>query len=54
MFEKQKVDVEFDAGTFVAMVDRVVVTRIPDGEGLELRFELRNGLAQQINIQGRF
>ena len=48
MFEKQEVDMEFDFGTFVAMVEKVVVSRIAD-HGIKLRFVLRNG--QEIRIE---
>ena len=37
MFEKQEADVEFDAGVFVAMVEKVVITQAPD-KCLKLRF----------------
>ena len=42
MFEWQEADVEFDAGTFVAMVERVVIYRLANGRE-SLRFEFRNG-----------
>ena len=42
MFERQETDVEFDAGTFVAMVERVVIYRLANGRE-SLRFEFRNG-----------
>ena len=41
MFEKQEADVEFDAGTFVAMVEKVVVTRIDTMGKKGLRFILQ-------------
>lgn len=43
MFEKQEADVEFDAGAFVAMVEKVIVNQIENGKGISLRFILRNG-----------
>ena len=49
MFEKQEADVEFDAGTFVAMVERVVVNRII-GNDIRLKYVLRNGLEMVIEI----
>jgi len=49
MFECQEADVEFDAGTFVAMVERVVISRVEGDKGLGLRFILRNG--QEILIR---
>ena len=49
MFEKQEADVEFDSGTFVAMVERVVISRVEGDKGLGLRFILRNG--QEILIR---
>ena len=50
MFEKQKVDVEFDAGTFVAMVEKVVVRAAKEDKRMELQFELRSGQTQRIVI----
>ena len=50
MFEKQETDVEFDAGTFVAMVERVTVNRTENGKGIDLRFNLRNGWNTLIEI----
>jgi len=50
MFEKQEADVEFDPGTFVAMVERVMVSRRKDTKGLELRFMFRNGTEALIRI----
>ena len=50
MFEKQEADVEFDAGTFVAMVERVTVNRTENGKGIDLRFNLRNGWNTLIEI----
>ena len=49
MFERQEADVEFDAGTFVAMVERVVVNRTEGGRKSNLRFALRND--QEILIR---
>lgn len=49
-FEQQEADVEFDAGTFVAMVERVVVSREKQGGRMELRFVLRNGQENLIKI----
>ena len=49
MFERQEADVEFDAGTFVAMVERVTVSQTEGGRGLSLEFALRNG--QEILIR---
>jgi len=43
IFEKQEADVEFDPGTFVAMVERVVVRSEKKNEAVELQFELRCG-----------
>ena len=43
MFEKQEADVEFDPGTFVAMVERVVVRSEKKNGAVELQFELRCG-----------
>lgn len=50
MFEKQEADVEFDAGTFVAMVESVVVRAASENNRLELRFELRSGQVQEIGL----
>ena len=50
MFEKQEADVEFDAGTFVAMVESVVVRAASENNRLELRFELRSGQVQEIAV----
>ena len=50
MCEKQEADVEFNAGTFVAMVERVVVRAARENNGLELRFELRSGQVQEIGL----
>ena len=50
MFEKQEADVEFDPGTFVAMVERVTVSRAGNGSGLKLEFVFRNGLGMLIQI----
>ena len=49
LFEKQEADVEFDAGTFVAMVEKVVLTRIGEAKNIVLRFVLRNGMTYTIN-----
>ena len=49
MFEKQEADVEFDAGTFVAMVEKVVLTRMGEAINIVLRFVLRNGMTCTIN-----
>ena len=43
LFEKQEADVEFDPGTFVAMVERVVVRSEKKNGAVELQFELRCG-----------
>lgn len=43
MFEKLEADVEFDAGTFVVMVERVVVVGVETGRRTELQFKLRDG-----------
>lgn len=51
MFEKQEEDVEFDPGTFVAMVEKVVVSRMGDSRGVGFRFVLRN--SQEIRISDR-
>lgn len=48
IFEKQEADVEFDPGTFVAMVERVMVGRTGDGSGLKLEFVFHNGLDMMI------
>ena len=50
MFEKQEADVEFDSGTFVAMVEKVIVNRNENGKGINLRFTLRNGREMCIEI----
>lgn len=50
MFERQEADVEFDAGTFVAMVERAEVNRLNGAGGMELRFEFRNGETQRVEI----
>ena len=50
MFEKQEADVEFDAGTFVAMMESVVVRAARENNRLELRFELRSGQVQEIGL----
>ena len=48
MFEKQEADVEFDSGTFVAMVAQVTAKGIARSKELDLKFELQNG--QEIRI----
>ena len=48
MFEKQEADVEFDAGAFVAMVEKVEVNRINCAGGVELRFKLKSGQKQIV------
>ena len=50
MFEKLEVDVEFDAETFVAMMEKVIVNRIENGKGIQLRFILRNGQTHHLRI----
>ena len=50
MFERQETDVEFDAGTFVAMVEKVSIGRTEDGRKRMLSFELRNGQLQRIEL----
>ena len=50
IFEKQEADVEFDSGTFVAMVEKVIVNRNENGKGINLRFTLRNGREMCIEI----
>jgi hypothetical protein len=50
MFEKQEADVDFDPGTFVAMVERVVVRAAKKNKQIELQFELRSGQIQKIEI----
>ena len=49
LFEKQEADVEFDSGTFVAMVEKVVLTRMGEAKNIVLRFVLRNGMTYTIN-----
>ena len=51
MFEKQEADMEFDAGTFVAMVERVTVNRMENGRGLNLEFSLLDGREYLIRIR---
>ena len=50
MFERQEADVEFDAGTFVAMVERVNVGGTKTGRRIELKFVLKNYEEAQIEI----
>jgi len=50
MFEKLEVDVEFDAGTFVAMMEKVIINRTENGKGIQLRFVLRNGQTHYLRI----
>ena len=50
MFERMEVDVEFDPGTFVAMVERVVVRVAKEDKLMELQFELRSGQTQRVVI----
>ena len=49
LFEKQEADVEFDAGTFVAMVERVVVQQLKSGV-IELEFFLWIGEKYGLEI----
>lgn len=49
LFEKQEADVEFDHETFVAMVEKVVLTRMGEAKNIVLRFVLRNGMTYTIN-----
>jgi len=48
MFERQEADVEFNAGVFVAMVEKVEVNRINCAGGVELRFKLKSGQKQIV------
>lgn len=50
MFEKREADVGFDAGTFVAMVERVIVKSTMEN-GIELRFLLRSGQVERITLR---
>ena len=50
MFERMEADVEFDAGTFVAMVEKVIISRTEDGRKIVLGFEMRNGYLQRIEL----
>ena len=50
MFERMEADVEFDAGTFVAMVEKVIIRRAEDKREMILSFELRNGQVCRIEI----
>jgi len=43
-------NVEFDPGTFVAMVERVVVRTAEKNKHMELQFELRSGQTQRIEF----
>jgi len=49
MFERQEIDAEFDAGTFVAMVERVVVQQLKSGV-IELEFFLWIGEKYGLEI----
>ena len=51
MFEKQEADVEFDPGTFVAMVERVVVQQKMKIKCIGVKFELRNGQEWKIRFK---
>lgn len=51
MFEQQEADAEFDAGTFVAMVVHITISVIENDHGVKLRFLLRNGLKQTIEVK---
>ncbi len=48
-FERQEADVEFDAGTFVAMVEHVVVHRL-DNQDTELEIVFRNGIKSVVRM----
>ncbi|MBQ4264119.1 MAG: zinc ribbon domain-containing protein, partial [Clostridia bacterium] len=50
MFEKQEADVAFDPGTFVAMVEQVVIRQRIEGKSIELAFELRSGQVYRIKL----
>ena len=50
MFEKQEADVAFDPGTFVTMVERVVIRQRIEGKSIELAFELRSGQVYRIML----
>ena len=50
MFERMEADVEFDAGTFVAMVEKVIISKTEDGKKIIMRYELKNGQVQVIKI----
>ena len=43
-------DAEFDAGTLVAMVEKVIISRTDDGKKITLWHELKNGQIQVIKI----
>ena len=51
MFERMEADVEFDAGIFVAMVEKVTVNRTENGKGINLRFILRRGQSLLIETK---
>ena len=51
MFERMEADVEFDAGIFVAMVEKVTVNRTENGKGINLRFILRSGQSLLIETK---
>ena len=53
MFEKQKADVEFDAVTFVAMVEKVVVNWKDNKSAIVLHYVMKNGITQEIGIAQR-
>jgi len=53
MFEKQEADVEFDAGTFVAMVEKVVVNWKDNKSAIVLHNVMKNGITQEIGIAQR-
>ena len=50
MFEKQEADVEFDSGTFVAMVEKIKVSRSGVGS-IELVFSLWTGQQSKLEIR---
>jgi len=49
-FEQQETDVEFDAGTFVAMVEKVIVSEVEGKRGTILHFAFCNGAMMEIAI----
>ena len=53
MFEKQEADVEFDSGTFVAMVEKVVVNWKDNKSAIVLHYVMKNGITQEIGIAQR-